>query len=256
MDTGPADTESPIAAPITKAAYIASVERDGAALVAAGHAGLDASVAACPGWTVGTVLGHLGRVYRSVSLHIERRATAVIPSSEIPKPPSGDELHDWYATGLDRVLGALRSIEPDEYVWSWSTEQNGGFYHRRMAHETAVHRWDAQAAHGAAQPFDSDLAADGVDELYRAMLATPARGPIANLPSGSLHLHRTDGVGEWTVRNVDGAVVTTIEHGKGDAAVRGPASDLLVFAWNRGIPDTLAIFGDEAVARAWSAVAP
>ncbi|HQR30574.1 MAG TPA: DsbA family protein, partial [Anaeromyxobacteraceae bacterium] len=41
------------------------------------------------------------------------------------------------------------------------------------------------------------------------------------LPSGSLHLHRTDGPGEWLVRAVDGEVVSTQEHAKGDAAVRG-----------------------------------
>jgi uncharacterized protein (TIGR03083 family) len=252
MQTGPDETNVPIG----RDAYVAAVRRDGAALMAAGRQGLDAPVAACPGWTVGTILGHVGRVYRSVSLHIERRATEVIPSSEIPRPPAGEDLHEWYASGLERVVAALGGIDADEPVWSWSPQQNGAFYHRRMAHETAVHRWDAQAAHGNAQPFDSDLAADGIDELYRLLLQNPARGPITNLPTGSLHLHRTDGDGEWTVRNVDGVIVTTVEHGKGDAAVRGTASDLLVFAWNRGVPESLVIFGDDTVARAWSALAP
>ena len=58
------------------------------------------------------------------------------------------------------------------------------------------------------------------------------------------------------IKAVDGTIVLTHEHGKGDAAVRGSASDLFVFAWHRGMPDTLQIFGDEAVARAWAALAP
>ena len=58
------------------------------------------------------------------------------------------------------------------------------------------------------------------------------------------------------VKAVDGTIAVTHEHGKGDAAVRGSASDLFVFAWHRGMPDTLQFFGDEAVARAWAALAP
>ena len=67
------------------------------------------------------------------------------------------------------------------------------------------------------------------------------------MPSGSLHLHRSDGEGEWMVKAVDGEVVVTHEHGKGDAGRARHRADLFVFAWHRGMPDTLQIFGDEAV---------
>jgi hypothetical protein len=38
-------------------------------------------------------------------------------------------------------------------------------------------------------------------------------------------------------------------HGKADAAVRGPASDLLLFLWNRSA--SVETFGDPAVLASW-----
>ena len=81
------------------------------------------------------------------------------------------------------------------------------------------------------------------------------RGPVPDYPEGSLHLHRTDGDGEWMVRTVDGVLQVTREHGKGDVAVRGTASDLNLFMWNRLRPG-LEYFGDTAVVEAWAAIAP
>lgn len=247
---GPTGTTGP-------AALLAGIERESARLGAAGRAGLDAPVPACPGWTVEQVLGHVGRVYRSVREHVVRRATEPVPGREIPKPPAGDAVLAWYDEARAALLDALRTAAPDDAVWTWSDDHRVAFYLRRMCHETAVHRYDAQVALGEPDPFDPDLAADAVAELYEVVLPFGvARRPELALPAGSLHLHRTDGPGEWTVRAVGGRVVTTREHGKGDAAVRGPASDLCVFAWHRGRPATLEVFGDATVADAWAALAP
>jgi uncharacterized protein (TIGR03083 family) len=237
------------------APFVAATEREGAATLAAARAGLDAPVPTCAGWTVANVLGHLGRVHRSVSEIIERRSLE-IPPVEIPKPPAGDAVLGFFEEGLARVVAALASIDPDEPVYSWSGEGNGRFYHRRMAHELAVHRFDVESAHGTPAPFDPDMAVDGIDEFYDVLVPFSARRWTRPLPTGSLHLHRTDGPGEWLVRAVDGTVVTTREHAKGDAAVRGSASDLFAFVWNRGRADDLALFGDEAVADEWAALAP
>ena len=81
-----------------------------------------------------------------------------------------------------------------------------------------------------------------------------ARTRFAPSPTGSLHLHRTDGEGEWLAKNEGGALVVTREHAKGDAAVRGSGSDLLLWIWGRG--GEVEIFGDEAVAAAWAAATP
>ena len=69
----------------------------------------------------------------------------------------------------------------------------------------------------------------------------------------SFHLHRTDGEGEWTVRlGPDGEVSTEHAHGKGDVALRGPASSLYLWCLNRVPADELEVFGDPAVAALWT----
>lgn len=81
------------------------------------------------------------------------------------------------------------------------------------------------------------------------------RGPTTGYPEGSLHLHRTDGDGEWLLTAVDDVLNVVHEHAKGDAAARGTASDLALLVWNRRQP-TLEVFGNEAVLDAWLALAP
>jgi uncharacterized protein (TIGR03083 family) len=237
--------------------YLAALTADGDRLLAAARAGLDAPVPACDGWVVADVVGHLGRVYRSVAEIVGRRSTEIVPSSEIDKPPPGEAVVEWFATGHASVLEALRGVDPETPVYTWSDEQRAEFYFRRMVHETAIHRLDVQRAVGVTpDPFDGDLAADGIDEFYGLVLPFALRRWDAPLPTGSLHLHRTDGEGEWTISAPDGVLAVAPVHGKADAAVRGPGSDLFAFVWHRGRSDALEGFGDAAVADAWAALAP
>lgn len=235
--------------------YVEALEREGGLLAAAARDGLDKPIAACPGWVVADVVGHLGRVYRSVTDIVSNRLVDQ-PTTRVPKPPAGDEVVEFFTSGLTGLVEALRATPDDVPVIAWGATGTVAFYNRRMTHETAVHRFDVQRACGPVDPFDADLAADGVSELYEVVLPfglsrVPKPGPV-----GSLHLHRTDGPGEWTLEMVDGALQVTSAHGKSTAAVRGPGSDLFVFAWNRGRSSALEVFGDVAVADAWAGLAP
>ena len=78
---------------------------------------------------------------------------------------------------------------------------------------------------------------------------------MGDYPSSTLHLHRTDGDGEWLLSSAGDQLVVGHEHAKGDAAARGTASDLNLLVWGRRQP-TLEVFGDEAVLDAWLALAP
>ena len=113
-------------------------------------------------------------------------------------------------------------------------------------------------AESGAQGADIGLlskATDGVDEaLAVGMQHSTNPDKAFQYPSGSLHLHRTDGDGEWLVVNDGGSLVVTREHAKGDAAVRGAGADLLLWIWGRG--GDVEIFGDEAVAAAWADATP
>ena len=81
------------------------------------------------------------------------------------------------------------------------------------------------------------------------------RGPVTDFPTSTLHLHRTDGDGEWLLSSQDDRLVVSHEHARGDAAARGSASDLVLLVWGRRQP-TLEVFGDEAVLDAWLALSP
>jgi predicted lipid carrier protein YhbT len=66
-----------------------------------------------------------------------------------------------------------------------------------------------------------------------------------------LHFHSTDGDGEWLARLGAEGLVVTREHAKGDVAVRGVASDLLLFLYGRVGTERLEVFGDAALLARW-----
>jgi hypothetical protein len=68
--------------------------------------------------------------------------------------------------------------------------------------------------------------------------------PDKALP-GSVHLHCTDSEGEWLV-HPDGRVEAI--HAKGDAAIRGPASDLLLALYTRVPLSAVEVIGDAGLA--------
>ena len=104
-----------------------------------------------------------------------------------------------------------------------------------------MHRWDAQNAGGAADAVEPALAADGVDEYLGILGAFRGR----RFPeAGSIHLHTTDTPGEWVVRLGPDGIHLTREHAKGDVAVRGPASDVLLVLMGRKTMDTADVLGE------------
>ena len=73
-----------------------------------------------------------------------------------------------------------------------------------------------------------------------------------------LRLRIADASGEWLTTFVNGQPTTIREHAKGDLAVRGPASALYSWAWNR-VPiatDGLDTAGDTALLSEWASVVP
>ena len=85
----------------------------------------------------------------------------------------------------------------------------GRVWPRRQAHETSVHRWDAEHCGGATTAIDPELASDGVDEYFDLVLRQHAGRHSISLPSGSLHLHCTDTLGEWLVASTTPATTSS-----------------------------------------------
>jgi len=235
--------------------YLDHAAAESAHFASAAAGALDSPVPHLGDWKVSDLVAHLGQVYSYVITCTSEPGTA----PEASPAPAGDALNEWFGERRATLLATLSGAADDAPAPSFAGEQTVGWWKRRMAHETTVHRWDAEATtrgHGVANPIDSDLATDGIDEYLAVGLRRSSSRPDRSYPPETLHLHRSDGPGEWMlVGDGNGGLTVTHEHGKGDAAVRGPASDLVLWIWGRPATN-IEIFGDEAVARAWQALAP
>lgn len=229
---------------------IAALEREAATLISAASTDFEAAIPACPGWDVRTLVVHLGRVHRWATAALQAGGSA--PAGFPARP---DELTDtWFADGVNELADVLRTVDPDAPAWTFLGPGTTRFWARRQALETAVHRWDVEDAIGGATPVDAELAVAGVDEVLDVFLPRRLQGDEPpTLPAGSLHIHATDDDhGEWIIRSHDGELLVGHGHEKGDAAVRGPAGDLLLWLWGRLDLDALEVFGDAGVARDWA----
>jgi len=226
---------------------------------AARSTGPEVAVPTCPEWTMAELLGHISAVHRWVTEIVQTKAQERVRRSGVPRPGAGDDLVEWFEAGAAGVAAALESVDPDTPLWwPWATAgpAPAGSWVRRMAHETAIHRVDAESAAGGPGPVEpAELAADGIDELLE-LLAAVQMGPDDGLAglTASYHFHTTDVPGEWLIAIGGGSdrVAVRREHTKADVAVRGPASDLELFLYGRGGTDGLDVFGDPALVAAWS----
>ncbi|WP_203974885.1 maleylpyruvate isomerase family mycothiol-dependent enzyme [Planotetraspora silvatica] len=241
-----------------------------------------AEVPTCPGWTLTRLLKHVGIVHRWVRHLVAERVTEPLWSRDLPVTMPGDPgaYPDWLAEGGAELVTALRDADPGTAVWSWSARPDVGFWSRRMLHETTVHRADAELALGREPHIEARTAVDGVDEflanikvapwmteslrelggagetLHIHATDTPGRDPHATPGEGvpAAHPHDRDS-GEWTITLSPGTFTWTHGHGKGDVAVRGPMSDLLLLLYGRREPSDgrFEVFGDRDLLARWLA---
>ncbi len=226
----------------------AHVMTDGAQLLdAAERSGLDAPVPSCEGWTMGDLVWHIGEVWDFWGLVVREQITDVDvlrQQPDLPRP-SDDLLMTWVAASRVAVHNTLVDTPPDTEVWTW-TGQNRDvqWVRRRMAHETAVHRWDAERVVGDPYRIPIAMAADGIEEFLQYFAARGRSEPLG----GTVHLHCTDTDrdvatgsddiskvnGEWMINRLDAdGIDFEPTHAKGDTAIRGRASDLLLWLWGR-----------------------
>jgi len=221
-----------------------ALRADAAALAAAADlVPGDRPVPGCPGLTVAGLVRHVGSVHRLVTRWITRGSRP----TRWPREPNGADPVDWYRVGaasLIAVLNPARAAEPAATWCPW--DRTLGFWLRRMAHETAVHRVDAQAAAGLAVPLEPALAADGIDEVLRLWLGCH-QPPGAHADGRAIAL-RVPGR-EWTVA-LHQEVVDFCPDAEPAAVVTGSASGVDLWLWGRVPASRLTIEGDVAVARA------
>jgi uncharacterized protein (TIGR03083 family) len=235
------------------AEFIETLRREGALLAdAAKSAGLDAPVPPCPGWRVSDLVRHTGAVHRwAASFVAERRMT----SGDFDESGPGEaELVDWYRNMHQRLVDALTAAPVDLACWHFLTAPSPlEFWARRQAHETTVHRVDAQAALGLEpSPMDPVFAANGVDELLTGFHARKRSGVRTDRPR-TLRIRTVDvPAGDWLVHlSAEPPKTERGATGAADCEVSGPAVGLYLALWNRGPYEGLSVRGDGSLVELW-----
>ncbi|WP_407564549.1 maleylpyruvate isomerase family mycothiol-dependent enzyme [Streptomyces sp. 184] len=231
-------------------------------------------VPTCPDWNLGELAVHVGGAHRWAAELVRTRATEelaeeTVPGSAGPGTRTPAALDAWLAEGADLLAAELRAAGADTAVWTWADEQRAAFWARRMAHETVVHRADADGAAGVDFAVAADLAADAIDE-WLEILEFAQRGGDADLaalcaadpagPAGpAIHLHATDTApeagAEWLIELGAQGFGWRRAHAKAAVALRGPLADVLLVFYRRLPPDSdrVEVLGEAGLLDRWLA---
>ncbi len=250
---------------LATAEYIAQLDAEGGLLAsAAAGLSLDLPVPPCPPWSLRDLLRHVGYVHRWATRYVTERHTERVPRLDETAVLAQDipdaALLDWFRAGHAALVGALASAGPGLACWSFLPAPSPlAFWARRQAHETTMHRVDAELAAAAVAPgrpvtpVPAGRAADGLDELLMGFARRNARhGPRSDPPRA---LFVDAGTARWVTRM--GPERAEVDRGwdgsggPGDCTVTGPAPELYLLLWNRRGPAGLEVTGDPGVLAHW-----
>ncbi|MBN0043594.1 maleylpyruvate isomerase family mycothiol-dependent enzyme [Streptomyces actuosus] len=247
------------------AEFLDILDREGRLLAdAAEAAGPDAKVPTCPDWQVRDLLRHTGAVHLWAAGYVAEQHPSPRPLGDGPAL-DGAELLEWYRDSHRRLMSTLAAAPHDITAWTFfpappPSPSPLAFWTRRQAHETAVHRYDAETARDgdpvAGEPaagftagLPVEFAVDGIDELLCGFHGRP-KSRVRTIEPRLLRVRTTDADAVWTVRlSTEPPVTAPGAAGSADAELAGPAGQLYLALWNRiPVPQ---VTGDAALAELW-----
>lgn len=192
-------------------------------------------VATCPGWTVETLLGHIGFNHRWAEHMVRVRTTQRISPRTFAPVPSV-VTPQWLSEGATSLVATLRAADPNEEMWAWGLDQHVRFWSRRQLHETLMHRLDLALACAKPWTTTTDIATDAVDEFFENFSAAASFSPLMKQLNGvgqSLEMICNDAPERWIVTlTPDGAMIDPMVVDP-DVRWRAPASTLLSVLYRR-----------------------
>lgn len=240
---------------LNKDFWLGALRAEGDAFRAAVAAAPDlaATVPTCPEWSIADLTSHMAHLYSRTRRLITTGSLGRPEEWETPKVtgPLDGVVTQWTDEFVE-LLAALDAVDPEQPTWNWAPQaKKAVFWHRRMAHETAVHRWDAQlAATGLTEPIEAKLASDGITEVLDTWLPAGRRRGAAD-HTGMIALHATDLEQVWYVRlrgvgvallDTDTLLDSDDHHERATAS--GSASDVLLALYGRISYEALTVGGD------------
>lgn len=235
------------------AAFIEALRADGELMAdVADRVGWGAEVPTCPEWRMRDLVGHMGAVHRW--------AAGFVAGATEPKAlegfPADEYLSEWFREGHRALVEGLTTAPADRECWTFLAAPSPiAFWARRQAHETAMHRVDAESALGLG-PFASigrELALDGIDELVSGF-HTRANSRVRSDTPCTLRIRAVDGPqgGDWLLRlSQEPPEVDRTATGTADCTVSGPAEALYLALWNRSGYEELEVSGDPSLLELW-----
>jgi uncharacterized protein (TIGR03083 family) len=226
--------------------YLSHIRADGDLISAAAPRGLDRPVPICPPWDVREVVAHLATVYdhKVIAMRLGREP---LEGEWVTDEPFGKDTVEWFNDEHAKLLAELAAHKPSDHAWTWwDPDQTVGFWYRRMALETVVHRVDVETQFGAPSPIDDALAVDGIDEVLMIMLAGEDESDEPENTPGTVEI-LADGAA-WSIVLEKGRIVVTPGRRTSPGAVlSGDPAALFLYLWGRGPLDVLTQKGDESL---------
>ncbi|MCA1789998.1 MAG: maleylpyruvate isomerase family mycothiol-dependent enzyme, partial [Thioalkalivibrio sp.] len=178
---------------------------------------LDAPVSSCPGWDMRDLVRHLAEIHLWAGAQVSNRAAKMFVDdlSELSAYwpelavfwPSDAELIDWYLETNANLLRELTSAPTDLECRTFLPAPSPlAMWARRQAHETAVHRFDAEHVGHTQTSFDPSFATDGIDEV---LCAFAPRGNTFMIDSPkTMAVHPNDTDARWHVTMAPDGITT------------------------------------------------
>ncbi len=186
-------------------------------------------VPTCPGWDVWTLAGHVAGMWDFVSRVLRSPSAGQCAWRPVlgRRGPVAARLRHRAAD----LRAALDGVAGDAVLWSWSDDHSPAFWARRIAVETAIHRWDAEFATGRPRaPMPQELAIAGIREFVEAQIPYHATG----LPGdGAAVRFAVDGYDATVVLGPDGVKADPTAHVA--CEVTGEPTEMLLYLWGRPI---------------------
>ena len=227
---------------------------------AAEQSGLDVDIATCPGWDMRDLVRHLSEIHLWAAAHVAQphdkpwvddlaELTAFWPELAVFWPDDKD-LVSWYLDVNANLVDALESAPLDVESFTFLPAPSPlAMWARRQAHETAIHRFDAESAAGIESEFDPTFAADGIDEMLAAFAPRASEFPVDR--AKTMVVHATDTDESWHVTLAPEGITTFRGDGPADVTLSGSAGDLYLAVWNRGDDSNVTVTGDQDLFEIW-----